>query len=126
MERQGSAAMSRAAFAAVVIGSYVLGAAFLAGALLVFSGAVDVAGMGEGTVVQRIVAGGLALVLGGVTLAAATMKLRDGPGAGGIVVRRAPFWTGVGTEEGYGDAGFGVESRADVDRAGAHPGVGEF
>ncbi|MFF5078018.1 hypothetical protein ACFY36_13275 [Actinoplanes sp. NPDC000266] len=114
MERQGSAAMSRAAFAAVVIASYLVGAAFLAGALLVFSGAVTVAGLGEGTVAQRAVAGSLALILGGLTMAAATMKLVEGPGGPGHVVRRAPFWTGVDAED------------SDVDRAGAHPGVGEF
>lgn len=99
--------MSRSAFAAVVIGSYLVGAAFLVGALLVFSGAVTVAGLGEGSVVQRIVAGFVALLLGGVTVAAATMKLAAGP------VTRSQGRPAAG--DSYGE----VVSRS-------HPGVGEF
>ncbi|MEU8816633.1 hypothetical protein [Actinoplanes sp. NPDC048796] len=90
---------------AAVVGGYVVGVAFLVGALLVFSGAVTVAGLGEETVVQRVGAGMLAVLLGGVTLCAATLRL------------------------GGGNAGAGTGASPVEDAylyPGAHPGVGEF
>ena len=50
---------------AAVIGSFLVGAFFLVAAVLVFFGAVTVAGWGEGTIAQRVVVGLLALAVGG-------------------------------------------------------------
>lgn len=126
MERQRSAAMSRTKFAAAVIGSYLVGAYLVVLAVLIFSGAVTVAGWGEGTLVQRVVVGLIAIVVGGAGLAGATFQLTEGraanrPAEGARVVRSGPFWAGVRVEDGHGEVGFGVGSPG-----GRHPGVDEF
>ena len=129
MERQGSAAMSRVGFAAVVIGYCLVGAAFFVAALLVLSGSVTVAGWGEGTLAQRVVVGVLAIVLGGAGVAAAAIRLKEGrhstgPAEGTRVARSGPFWAGARVKDGSGEVSFGVGSPEG--RTGTHPGVGEF
>jgi hypothetical protein len=108
MERQRPAAISRAAFAAVVIGFSLVGAFFIVAALLVLVGAVTVAGWGEGTLVQRVVIGLLALVLGGVSLAAARIRLTEGrsrtrPAKSAQTVPSDSSWDGAGTHPGVGE-----------------------
>ncbi|GAA4729423.1 hypothetical protein [Phytohabitans rumicis] len=132
MERQRSAAMSRTEFVAVVVVNYLVGAFFFVMALLIVSGVVTVAGWGEGTLVQRVVVGLLAIVLGGAGVAGATIQLLEGragnrPAEGARVVRSGPFWAGVRVEDGYGEVSFGVGSPdGRHDGSGTHPGVGEF
>ena len=111
--------MSRAAFAAVVIGTFLVGAAFIVAALLVLSGAVTVAGLGEGTLAQRIVAAALAFALGGLVLASAGLRLAEGrkrnrPAESAQAMRSGPFRAGVGSPEDRHDGSL------------THPGVGEF
>ncbi|PRY32247.1 hypothetical protein [Pseudosporangium ferrugineum] len=149
MERQHRAGRSWVAFAAVV-GSFLVGAFFLVAAVLVVAGVVTVAGWGEGTLVQRVVVGLVAASVGGVTLAAAGMQVREGtagtraagdsrPARTGPFpagtraagdsrpARTGPFPAGGGDEDGYGHAGFGVEpSVRRREGSSAHPGVGEF
>jgi hypothetical protein len=111
MERQRPAAISRTKFAAVVVGNCLVGAFFLVMGLLILSGAVTVAGWGEGTLVQRVLVGLLAIAVGGAGLAGATGRLTEGRAGGARVVRSGPFWAGVRVEDGHGEAGFGVGSR---------------
>ena len=129
MGRQCSAARSWAVFAAV-IGSFLVGAFFLVAAVLVFFGAVTVAGWGEGTIAQRVVVGLLALAVGGAALAAAGMRFREGPARTRLAENARPARTGPFPDEGsYGHAGFGVEPplrRRDGSGPVTHPGVGEF
>ena len=133
MERQRSADRSWAAFAAI-IGAFLVGAFFLVAAVLVFVGAVTVAGWGEGTIVQRVVVGLLAVAVGGVTLAAAGMHFREGTAGTRAAedarpARTGPFPAGVRDEDGYGHAGFGIEPPVrwgDGSGPRTHPGVGEF
>jgi hypothetical protein len=124
MERQRSAATSRAGFATVVIGQCLVGVVFLVAAILVLSGAVTVAGWGEGAFAQRVVAGVIAIVLGVVVLAGAALRLATGRAGN----RRAAN-AGVPSraEDGYDGFGFGIDSpHGRHDGSSAHPGVGEF
>ncbi|MET8154395.1 hypothetical protein ACIBSW_35580 [Actinoplanes sp. NPDC049668] len=121
MERQRTAAMSRTAFAAEVIGFLLIGTAFLVGAVLVFSGTVTVVGAGEGTIAQRVVVGLLALALGGVCAGGAILQLKQGRRA----TRPAPPDTR--SDNGPGARGFGIESpERRHDDPGPNPAVGEF
>ncbi|MFC3742281.1 hypothetical protein [Paractinoplanes deccanensis] len=134
MERRRSAGKSWTASTAIIIGSFLVGAFFLVAAVLVFSGAVTVAGWGEGTIAQRVVVGLLAAAVGGVTLAGAGMGLREGsagtrPAGDARPVRTGPFLLDVRDEDGYGHRGFGIEPPVrwrDGSGSGTHPGVGEF
>jgi len=119
---------------AAVVGSFLVGAFFLVAAVLVFFGAVIVAGWGEGTIAQRVVVGLLAVAVGGATLAAGGMSFREGPARTRLaenarLAGTGPFPADVRDEGGYGHAGFGIEPPArwrDASRSGTHPGVGEF
>ncbi|MFI5896846.1 hypothetical protein ACIA5D_42780 [Actinoplanes sp. NPDC051513] len=108
MERQSSAAISRSAYAAVIIGYCLVGAFFVVAALLVLSGAVTVAGWGEGTLAQRVVVGLLAFLVGGAALAAARIRLTQGrsgarPAEDAPAVRSDQHWDGSGTHPGVGE-----------------------
>lgn len=120
--------MSRTGFVAVVIGNYLVAIFFSVMGVLVLAGA----GWGEGTLVQRIIIGLIAIVLGGLSLVGATIRLAEGraggqPAEGVRVARSGPFWAGAGVEGGSSVAGFGIgypEGRRDG--SGTHPGIGEF
>jgi hypothetical protein len=101
--------------AAAVVGSYLVPAYFLVMGLLILSGAVTVAGWGEGTLAQRVVVGLLAIALGGAGLAGATIRAGNRPAEGTRVVRSGPFWAGVRVEDGHGEIGFGAGSRGRPD-----------
>ena len=120
--------MSRTAFAAVVIGNHLVGVFFLVASLLIFSGDVTVAGAGEGTAAQRVVAGLLAVLLGAAALAGATVLLREGraagfPAEGARIARSGPFWAGVQVRDGCSEVSFGA---GRPEGSGLHPGVGEL